>query len=382
MPDGFVARWSDEYKRYFYVDTATGVSQWNHPNEKKAPVRSTAAVRPGQAQAQAQGQGNQGNQGQGQEQQQPQPQQPTKTPPVANSAQALGMAPTARRQQAVQQVAPCPVGQKLQQQQALIQNMTPYQLQQLKQQQINNATYLEGREVTAGFVHTQMRQQQLNNTVHSQQQQIMDPNYGTSRGMNNAGTMGMQQGGRFGNGTNGGVSAVQNEDGLGITSLGNPHVSTAGGFNNQGMGMQGNRFGRNGNNVPVVSGDDGGLGITSMGNPHVSTVGNGFSNQGGFGGRGYQNMNSSNNSNQFGRNNGNSGLDSMGIDASLGITSMGNPNMSMGGGGRNNGSSNVNTSFGSSNMSGFGGGGSMGFSGSSGGMGGMGGGGGGGGGDF
>ncbi|ODV76887.1 uncharacterized protein CANTADRAFT_8466 [Suhomyces tanzawaensis NRRL Y-17324] len=31
LPPGWVAQWDDEYQRYFFVDTATGKSQWEPP---------------------------------------------------------------------------------------------------------------------------------------------------------------------------------------------------------------------------------------------------------------------------------------------------------------------------------------------------------------
>ena len=34
VPQGWVAQWDEEYKRFFYVETATGQSQWEHPEEK------------------------------------------------------------------------------------------------------------------------------------------------------------------------------------------------------------------------------------------------------------------------------------------------------------------------------------------------------------
>lgn len=47
VPEGWVARWNDQYKEWFYVNTYTKVSQWEKPTEPAIPPRDDLAGAPG-----------------------------------------------------------------------------------------------------------------------------------------------------------------------------------------------------------------------------------------------------------------------------------------------------------------------------------------------
>ncbi|KAI0462160.1 hypothetical protein LJB42_004248 [Komagataella kurtzmanii] len=52
LPEGWVAEWDEEYQRYFYVNTATGASQWEVPAQEKAAHASRPAAPPPPQEAQ------------------------------------------------------------------------------------------------------------------------------------------------------------------------------------------------------------------------------------------------------------------------------------------------------------------------------------------
>lgn len=46
VPEGWVARWNDQYKEWFYVNTYTKKSQWEKPTEPAIPPRDDAPAGP------------------------------------------------------------------------------------------------------------------------------------------------------------------------------------------------------------------------------------------------------------------------------------------------------------------------------------------------